>query len=164
MSVPFPQPDVLESLLERAIDLSRDKMRKGYGGPFGAVIARGDEILAEGWNCVISSHDPTAHAEVMAIRAASKAVESFDLSGAVIYSSCEPCPMCLGAIYWARLDGLVFANTRHEAASIGFDDEHFYDQMALPMGMQKLPTQHLVKEAAREVFEEWRNKEDRIDY
>jgi tRNA(Arg) A34 adenosine deaminase TadA len=164
MSDSFPEPEVLERLLARAIELSGEKMRQGFGGPFGAVIARGDQILAEGWNCVTSSFDPTAHAEVMAIRAASKAISDFDLRGAVIYSSCEPCPMCLGAIYWARLDGLVFANTRHEAASIGFDDEHFYDQMSLPVGMQRLPSQHIVSEEARAIFEEWRNKTDRIDY
>ncbi len=164
MTEPFPERDMVQRFLSRAIDLSREKMRAGEGGPFGAVIARGDEVIAEGWNRVTSSCDPTAHAEVVAIRHASEGTGTFDLSGAIIYSSCEPCPMCLGAIYWARLDGLVYANTRHEAARIGFDDEHFYDQMGLPMGMQKLPTRHLTSNAARAVFDEWLEKADRVEY
>lgn len=153
-----------QGFLRRAIELSLEKMRAGKGGPFGAVVVKGGEIVAEGWNCVTSDHDPTAHAEVVAIRRAASALGTFDLSGCVIYSSCEPCPMCLGAIYWARLDALVFANTREEAASIGFDDAHFYDELAKPLHDQKLPCTHVPSEAARAVFEEWREKDDKTEY
>jgi tRNA(Arg) A34 adenosine deaminase TadA len=151
-------------LLGRAVELSRERMLAGAGGPFGAVIARGDEIVGEGWNRVTSALDPTAHAEVVAIRAACLRLGRFELSGLTIYSSCEPCPMCLAAIYWARLDRLVFANTRVDAAAIGFDDAEFYTQIALPLAQQTLPIEHLELAEARAVFELWRTKTDKIRY
>jgi guanine deaminase len=151
-------------LLRRAIELSREKMLAGDGGPFGAVVARGGEIVSEGWNRVTSTLDPTAHAEVSAIRAACAALGRFELSGLTIYSSCEPCPMCLTAIYWARLDRLVYANTRAEAAAIGFDDAEFYTQVALPLERQKLRAERFELAEAAAVFELWRTKDDKISY
>ncbi|MEO7793567.1 MAG: nucleoside deaminase [Thermoanaerobaculia bacterium] len=152
------------SHLRRAVELSREKMLAGAGGPFGAVIAGPDGVVGEGWNCVTSMLDPTAHAEVVSIRAACERLARFELSGLTIYSSCEPCPMCLAAIYWARLDRLVYANTRAEAAAIGFDDAEFYTQIALPLDAQTLPTEHLGLEEARAVFELWRVKAEKISY
>src|SRR5580658_3116882 len=115
-----------------AVDLAAQHMRAGEGGPFGAVVTRGADILARGWNKVTSSNDPTAHAEMSAIRAAAAAVGSFQLRGCVLYSSCEPCPMCLGAAYWARLDRIVFAATRVDAAAAGFDDAEIYQEFSRP--------------------------------
>jgi guanine deaminase len=165
---PMPEPrsdrDVDRRLLRRAVELSRERMLAGAGGPFGAVIALGGEIVGEGWNCVTSALDPTAHAEVMAIRAACERLGRFELSGLEIFSSCEPCPMCLAAIYWARLDRLVYANTRAEAAAIGFDDALFYTQIALPLSQQTLPAEHLELPEGRAVFELWRTKADKIRY
>lgn len=153
-----------QGFLRRAIELSAEKMREGLGGPFGAVIVKNGEIVAEGWNRVTSDNDPTAHAEVVAVRRAARVLGTFDLSGCVIYSSCEPCPMCLGAIYWARLDGLVYANTRDQAAAIGFDDAHFYGELAKPLSEQALPCTHLPSEEARDVFTEWLEKGDKTPY
>lgn len=152
------------SHLRRAVELSRERMLAGEGGPFGAVIARNGEIIGEGWNRVTSTLDPTAHAEVVAIRAACERLGRFELTGATIYSSCEPCPMCLAAIYWARLDRLVFANSRADAAAIGFDDAEFYTQIALPLDRQTLPAEHVELAEARAVFELWRTKADKISY
>lgn len=158
------QPDD-EALLARAVQLSRLHMEEGAGGPFGAVIATKDgRIIAEGWNGVTSGNDPTAHAEVVAIRRACAALGTFDLSGHVIYSSCEPCPMCLGAIYWARLERLVFANSRADAAAIGFDDARIYDEIPKPIEARLLPTVHRPSREATAVFAEWLKKADRIPY
>lgn len=151
--------------LRRAVELSKQKMLANAGGPFGAVICTPDgEVVAEGWNRVTSAIDPTAHAEITAIRAACERLGRFELSGLTIYSSCEPCPMCLAAIYWARLDRLVYANTRQDAASIGFDDAELYAQIALPFGEQSLPIERIELPEAREVFELWRAKADKIPY
>ena len=139
-------------------------MRANLGGPFGAVIVRDGKVIAEGWNEVTSSNDPTAHGEVVAIRRACEAVGSFSLTGATIYSSCEPCPMCLGAIYWARLDRLIFANSREQASAIGFDDSLIYDEVAKPISARLIPTIHMPLIEADEVFREWRNKPDKIKY
>ena len=139
-------------------------MREGLGGPFGAVVARDGEILAEASNQVISATDPTAHAEIVAIRDAAREVGDFDLSGSTIYTSCEPCPMCLGAILWARIDRIVYANTRSEAAEIGFDDELFYRELVAPVDRRRLPCDHLPSDEARAVFAEWRERDDRVHY
>jgi len=128
------------------------------------VIVRDGEVIAEGNNIVTTSNDPTAHAEITAIRAACAKLERFSLEGCEIYSSCEPCPMCLAAIYWARLDRLYFANTRDEAAAIGFDDEFLYTEIPKPIGERSIPTVHLEMEAAKAVFEEWRVKPDKVMY
>ncbi|MCA3648568.1 MAG: nucleoside deaminase [Methylobacterium sp.] len=158
------QPDD-EALLARAVQLSRLHMEEGAGGPFGAVIATKDgRIIAEGWNGVTSGNDPTAHAEMVAIRRACAALGTFDLSGHVIYSSCEPCPMCLGAVYWARLERLVFANSRADAAAIGFDDARIYDEIPKPIEARLLPTVHRPSREATAVFAEWLKKADRIPY
>ena len=158
------QPDD-EALLARAVQLSRLHMEEGAGGPFGAVIATKDgRIIAEGWNGVTSGNDPTAHAEMVAIRRACAALGTFDLSGHVIYSSCEPCPMCLGAVYWARLERLVFANSRADAAAIGFDDARIYDEIPKPIEARLLPTMHRPSREATAVFAEWLKKVDRIPY
>ena len=153
-----------QALLRRAVEISGIQMRNGAGGPFGAVIARDGEIIAEGHNRVTSSNDPTAHAEVVAIREACAALGSFDLSGCVIYASCEPCPMCLSAIYWARLDAIYYANGREDAARIGFDDALLYDEIARPIEGRTLPMTRIELAEAEEVFREWEAKEDKIPY
>lgn len=142
--------------LQRAIELAGIGMAQGHGGPFGALIVRGDEVLAEGFNQVTGTHDPTAHAEVCAIRVACQALGSFTLSGCEIYSSCEPCPMCLSAIYWARLDKLYFAATRTDAAEIGFDDAFLYAEIALEPEQRRLPSVNAMRDHARQVMLPWK--------
>ena len=153
-----------DALLRRAVEISGIHMRDGKGGPFGAVIARGGEIIAEGHNRVTSANDPTAHAEVVAIREACAALGSFDLSGCVIYASCEPCPMCLSAIYWARLEAIYYANGREDAARIGFDDALLYEEIAKPIEGRALPMTRIVLAEADEIFREWEAKEDKVPY
>ena len=150
--------------MARAVEISAMRMRANLGGPFGAVIVRDGEVIAEGFNKVTSSNDPTAHAEVSAIRAACEKLGTYSLAGCEIYSSCEPCPMCLAAVYWARLDRLFFANSRAEAADIGFDDEFLYLEIPKPIEERSIPTVHLKTDAARAVFEEWRVKPDKVMY
>ena len=150
-------------LMQRAIELSVQNVQQG-GGPFGAVIARHGEVLAEGVNRVTANHDPTAHAEVQAIREAARRLGTFDLTGCDIYASCEPCPMCLGAIYWARLDHLYYAATQHDAAGAGFDDAFIYRELALDPKERSLSTQQLLHGEALQAFADWRDKEDRTDY
>jgi len=151
-------------LLREAIRLSRTRMREGRGGPFGAVVARDGVIVARGWNAVTSSLDPTAHAEVVAIRRACRKLGSFSLAGCVLYASCEPCPMCLAAAYWARVERLVYAATREDAAVAGFDDAFIYDEVPLLPEARSLPTDHLLRAEAAAVFEEWLAKPDRVAY
>lgn len=150
--------------MRHAVSLSAEKMRAGMGGPFGAVIVRNGEIIAEGFNQVTSSNDPTAHAEIVAIRRACEKLGTFSLEGCEIYSSCEPCPMCLAAIYWARIDAIYFANTREDAALIGFDDDHLYREIPKPINERDIPTRHLALDEARAVFEEWRIMPDKVMY
>ncbi|WP_246776608.1 nucleoside deaminase [Microvirga sp. VF16] len=150
--------------LARAIELSREHMDRGAGGPFGALIVREGKVLAEGWNQVTSSNDPTAHAEVTAIRRACEAVGDFSLEGATLYTSCEPCPMCLASAYWARVSRIVFANTRQDAADIGFDDSLIYDEIPKPHAERILPMDHLPSLEARAVFDAWADKDDKIAY
>lgn len=152
-----------EQLIGRAIRLSVENVAQG-GGPFGAVVARGGEIVAEGVNRVTALNDPTAHAEVQAIRLAAQKLGRFDLSDCELYASCEPCPMCLGAIYWARLSRLYYAATQHDAAAAGFDDALIYREMALAPSLRRLPTASLSREEALEAFRRWREQADRIDY
>ena len=153
-----------KEFMRRAIDLSQVKMDENAGGPFGAVIVRAGKIIGEGWNCVTSTNDPTAHAEVVAIRAAAKAAGSFSLEGCEIYTSCEPCPMCLAAIYWARLDKIFYANMREDAERIGFDDAFLYREVALPENRRSLPVYRLLRDEAKIVFDNWMKKQDRTDY
>ena len=135
--------------------LARQGMESGHGGPFGAVIVQDDEIVGEGWNEVLSSKDPTAHAEVVAIRNACRNQGTYDLSGCEIYSSCEPCPMCLSAIYWARIDRVYFGVNRHDAAGIEFRDELIYEELAKPFHERALPMQHVPCDGALDVFAAW---------
>ena len=152
-----------EELMRYAIDLANKNVENG-GGPFGAVIARNGEVVATGVNRVTANNDPTAHAEVSAIRAASAKLETFDLSGCEIYTSCEPCPMCLGAIYWAHLDKIYYANNKTDAANIGFDDSFIYDEIDLSPENRKLPSEVLLHNEAIKTFENWANKTDKIEY
>ena len=152
-----------EAFMREAIKLSAESVRSG-GGPFGAVIVRDGEIIARGENRVTVCNDPTAHAEVSAIREAAARLGTYDLSGCEIYSSCEPCPMCLGAIYWARLDKLYYAGTRADAANVGFDDAHIYEELPLEPSQRELPTQTLLREEAQRVFEAWAGKLDKKEY
>ncbi len=153
-----------EDLMRRAIALSREKMRAGHGGPFGALVVKDGQVIAEGWNRVTSINDPTAHAEVVAIREACRKLGTFSLEGCEIYTSCEPCPMCLAAIYWARLERIYFANTREDAAAIGFDDDHLYREIPKAIAERTIPTEQLSIPEARAVFEEWRDKPDKVIY
>lgn len=148
----------------RAIELSREHMLAGHGGPFGAVIVKDNKIIGEGWNQVTSTNDPTAHAEITAIRNAAKNIDSFELSGAQIYTSCEPCPMCLAAIYWARIDKIFFGNTRKDAAAINFDDDFLYQEVSKPLEQRAIPSHSCARSEALEVFKEWSNKTDRVPY
>ena len=152
-----------EELMRKAIALSIENVANG-GGPFGAVIARDGEIIATGVNRVTSNCDPTAHAEVSAIREACKTLHTFDLSGCEIYTSCEPCPMCLGAIYWAHLDRMYYGNNKHDAANIGFDDAFIYEELDLKIEDRKLKSEVLLAEEAIEAFKDWTSKTDKIEY
>ena len=149
--------------MRKAIKLSIENVANG-GGPFGAVIAKDGEIIATGVNRVTASCDPTAHAEVSAIRAAAAKLGTFDLSGYEIYTSCEPCPMCLGAIYWARLDKMYYANNKTDAKNIGFDDSFIYDELELKPENRKLPSEVMLREEAIKAFEAWSSKTDKIEY
>ena len=153
-----------ETLMRRAISLSLQQAAARAGGPFGAVIARDGEIIAEGANCVTTGNDPTAHAEIVAIRRACATLGVFALSDCVIYSSCEPCPMCLSAIYWARLAKLYFAGTRIEAAAAGFDDEFLYHEIPRPIEQRRIPTVRLLAAEAGEAFELWRADLHKVSY
>lgn len=152
-----------EELMRKAIELSIKSVRNG-GGPFGAVIARKGEIIAEGSNGVTIYNDPTAHAEVTAIRKACEKLGTFDLIGCEIYTSCEPCPMCLGAIYWAHLDKIYYANDRKDAADIGFDDDFIYQEIEVKPQYRKKPSEILMREEGLEAFRLWNKKTDKIKY
>ena len=152
------------TFLREAIRLSSEKMKAGEGGPFGAVIVKDGKIIGRGWNRVTSANDPTAHAEVEAIREACRSLETFSLEGCEIYASCEPCPMCLAAIYWARLDALYFAASRTDAANAGFDDALLYEEVPRPWESRILNTEMHLNREAQQVFEAWKQKSDRIDY
>ena len=153
-----------KKFLDRAIKLSEQGMKSGNGGPFGCVIVLGDKIVGEGSNMVISSNDPTAHAEVVAIRAACKKLGTYQLTECDIYTSCEPCPMCLGAIYWARPKKVIYANTREEAAAIEFDDDFIYNEINAKMNERKIPFIHCPHPAAKEVFIQWKNWDGKAKY
>jgi tRNA(Arg) A34 adenosine deaminase TadA len=153
-----------EAHMRRAIALSREMMRSGKGGPFGAVIVRDGHVVAEGFNQVASTNDPTAHAEIVAIRRACQALGALELAGCEIYTSCEPCPMCLAAIYWARLDRIYYANDRHDAAAIGFRDEFLYREIPLPPDQRAIPTLRLLPAEGQAVFAEWDRKPDKLPY
>lgn len=150
--------------LARAAQLSRERMEANLGGPFGAVIVRDGRVLAEGWNEVTSTNDPTAHAEVVAIRRACREVGDFSLAGATLYTSCEPCPMCLASAYWARISRIVYANTRDDAAAIGFDDAFIYDEMPKRPEERAIRMDHVPSPDATGAFAAWVAKPDKITY
>jgi guanine deaminase len=150
--------------MRTAIRLSLEKMRLGEGGPFGAIVVRRGKIVGRGWNRVTSTNDPTAHAEVMAIREACRRLKTFRLDDCEIYASCEPCPMCLSAIYWARIEKIFYAGTRHDAAAAGFDDDFIFREVAKPISRRKISATQLLRDEARKVFAEWEAKPDKICY
>jgi len=150
--------------MARAIRLSIDNVLSARGGPFGAVIVRGGEIVAEAANQVTSTNDPTAHAEVMAIRDACRKLRAFDLPGCEIYTSCEPCPMCLGAIYWAHLDRIYFANDATDASQAGFDDSLIYRELAQHHSQRKIPMVQMMRDHGLEAFRAWKNSSNKIEY
>ncbi|MEJ6979567.1 nucleoside deaminase [Pedobacter sp. P351] len=150
--------------MKMAIALSKRNVVKCEGGPFGAVLVKNGIVIAKSANRVTTTNDPTAHAEIVAIRIASKKLKSFDLSDCVIYTSCEPCPMCLGAIYWSRISKIYYANTKYDAAEIGFDDKFIYDELDLPVEKRKLPVIQLLRNEAIEAFQEWQKSEMKIHY
>lgn len=150
--------------MQAAIELARKGMDAGEGGPFGCVIVRGDEIVGQGCNAVTSNNDPTAHAEVVAIRNACNHLQTYQLTGCELYTSCEPCPMCMGAIYWARPDRVFFGGTRFDAAFAGFDDSFIYEELNVPLPNRRIPIENIGREEAIRVFEEWMKKTDKISY
>lgn len=153
-----------QKFLDRAVALSRTGMQSGSGGPFGCVIVLGDAIVGEGHNMVTSTNDPTAHAEVVAVRNACRHLQTFQLDNCDVYTSCEPCPMCLGALYWARVRRVIYANSRYEAAAIEFDDEFIYNEINTDFMARSIPFIHAPHEGAKEVFREWKEMEKKLRY
>ena len=149
--------------MREALTLARASVHDG-GGPFAALVVQGGEVVGRGTNRVTASKDPTAHAEVEAIRAACRTLDTFSLEGCLVYTTCEPCPMCLGALYWSRVDGIYFAGTRHDAAAAGFDDEHLYAELAAPLTERELPMTHLLGDEGRAPFVAWAEQPDRVPY
>ena len=153
-----------QGFMRKAIRLSVENVRSGKGGPFAALVVKDGVIIARGTNGVTSLNDPTAHAEIVAIREACNALGTFQLNGCEIYSTCEPCPMCLGAIYWARPDKVFYGNTKADAAAIGFDDSFIYEEFLMKIGDRKIPMKQLLRDEALTGFEAWKNKTDKIKY
>lgn len=153
-----------EAFMQEAIRLSRLHMDAGHGGPFGCIVVKEGVIVGSGWNSVLSLNDPTAHAEVMAIRNACKHLNDYQLSGCDLYTSCEPCPMCMGAIYWSRPDRVFYANNRQDAANCGFDDSFIYDELILPVTQRSIPMLEMDKSEAIKVFARWMEQPDRERY
>ena len=153
-----------KKFMREAIRLSIENVQSGNGGPFGTVIVKNGEIIASGVNKVTQSNDPTAHAEIVAIRSACETLGTFQLVGCEIYCSCEPCPMCLGAIYWARPDRIYFANTRKDAADINFDDNFIYNELDVSISQRKLPTTQLLRDEAQMAFTQWRESTAKTEY
>jgi len=158
------QPQANPVFMQTAIALATENVTRGAGGPFGAVVVRGDEIIATGVNCVTLHNDPTAHAEVTAIRAACAALNNFHLTDCVIYSSCEPCPMCLAAIYWSRCAAIFYGNTAADAAAAGFNDSLIFGELRKPFAERSIPMLQLLPDQAIASFDAWRNSTERIDY
>ena len=150
--------------MKEAVRLSIENVEQGIGGPFGAVVVKDGKIIARGTNQVTASNDPTAHAEVVAIRKACEALNSFQLEGCEIYCSCEPCPMCLGAIYWARPDKLFYGNSKEDAAKVKFDDQFIYEELKRPINERKLFTKQMLREEAQAAFKKWAESSDKIEY
>jgi tRNA(Arg) A34 adenosine deaminase TadA len=159
MSSPDPS-----TYLRDAIDLAVENVKTGQGGPFAALVVQDGTVVAQGTNLVTTASDPTAHAEIVAIRQACDAQDDFDLDGCTLYATCEPCPMCLGAIYWARLDRVYYAATREDAAAVGFDDDHIYEELCAPPSDRRVPMTRHLRDAAQRPFEAWLGYEDRVEY
>ena len=153
-----------EAFMREAVRLSLETMRANQGGPFGAVVVHNSEIVGRGSNQVISARDPTAHAEIIALRAAGRQLNTFRLDECELYSSCEPCPMCLAAAYWARVKKIYYANTRMDAAAIGFDDARFYEEISRPREQRSLKLTPLLRDQAMPAFREWQDKADKVRY
>ena len=150
--------------MKKALDLASYGMHHNHGGPFGAVVVVNQKIVGKGYNQVTSKNDPTAHAEIVAIRSACKKLKTFCLDTAALFTSCEPCPMCLAAIYWARIPTVFYAYTQHDAKKIGFDDTWIYEEVALPVDQRKIVMKQLLRDEALEPFKEWAEKQDKISY
>ena len=150
--------------MDKAIELAENGMKAGHGGPFGCVVVKNGKVISEGYNEVLLNNDPTSHAEMVAIRKACKKLNSFQLTGCDIYASCEPCPMCLGAIYWARPERVFFAATRQDAARIGFDDEFIYEELQIDPDSRSIPMLYTNNKKALELFKKWAEKEDKTEY
>ncbi|MBL4660180.1 MAG: nucleoside deaminase [Alcanivoracaceae bacterium] len=153
-----------KKFMRKAIELSIENVKQNIGGPFGAVIVKDNKIIATGANCVTSHNDPTAHAEVVAIRNACKELNSFQLDDCEIYTSCEPCPMCMGAIYWARPKAVYYGNTKADAAKIDFDDQFIYDELDLPLHKRNLKIEQMLNDEAIKAFELWESNIEKIEY
>jgi tRNA(Arg) A34 adenosine deaminase TadA len=153
-----------KKFMQQAIELSIENVSNGYGGPFATLIIKNNTIIAQGVNSVTATHDPTAHAEIVAIRAACKKLQTHTLFGCEIYTTCEPCPMCLGAIYWAHLNAIFYANTQSDAAHIGFDDQRIYKEFSLNPSQRSIPTQQLMHEEALAAFDLWKKTRSKIHY
>ncbi len=152
------------SFMQQALDLARHGIEQGHGGPFGAIVVVENQIVGRGWNQVIQRNDPTAHAEVLAIRSACEALGRFHLEGATLYATCEPCPMCLGALYWAHIEHLVYAATAEDAAAFGFDDYRIRQALQQPLTQQPLQLHQHGREASLALFQQWQTSSKRIDY
>ncbi|SHF82437.1 nucleoside deaminase [Pedobacter caeni] len=162
--MPVKESNPHNKFMKLAISLSEKNVTEGLGGPFGAVIVKDGKIIAKSGNKVTTTNDPTAHAEVAAIRLACKKLKTFDLSGCLVYTSCEPCPMCLSAIYWARIDTIYYANTKVDAANIGFDDKFIYDEIEKPMSKRSLPIHQMMRNEAQQAFRLWEKSPLKTDY
>jgi len=160
----IPDAQTIQKFLNITLDLAEKNMLKGKGGPFGAIVVQGDKIVGEGFNQVTSTNDPTAHAEVQAIRDACRNLKTFQLDDCIVYASCEPCPMCLGAIYWSRPKAIYFASTRQDAADAGFDDDFIYKEIVLPVEKRSILTRNVPFDGHKRVFELWKSKQDRVEY
>lgn len=156
--------DERDAFLHEAIEMAIENVNSGQGGPFAALVVRENEVIARGTNHVTMLHDPTAHAEIVAIRAACEALGDFQLDGCTLYATCEPCPMCMGAVYWARLDRVIYAATRADAAEAGFDDAHIYDELDHPPESRRIPMVQRIAEEARRPFEAWQQYDERVEY
>ena len=152
------------AFMRRAIELAQSGVDNDQGGPFGCVVVKDGRIVGEGYNQVTSTNDPTAHAEIVAIRDACRKLESFQLTDCTVYTSCEPCPMCLGAIYWARPAAIYFAGTREDAAAAGFDDELFYDELDRSNDERQLKLRPMLRDEAQKVFDNWNQKSNKVEY
>lgn len=153
-----------EAFMQEAIRISREMMRQGEGGPFGAVIVKNGQIVGRGWNTVTTTNDPTAHAEIVAIRDACQRLGDFRLAGCDIFTSCEPCPMCLSAIYWARMDRIYYGNTRKDAADAGFDDDFIYQELSRSAAQRKILAEQFMPKEALAALTEWKAKPDKVPY